>query len=645
MSTGKLVQGALRQLDSASSERWGVWFKKIQRTLFLVAFGTLLLLGGAGVAQAESARIADASRLGPEPLSLTTYLAVLEDPSLEMSWSEVQQADVSRRFRENSRPGESLNFGFTQSAYWFRFSVRNTSDQVLERMLELSANHLSDIEFYAPGATGQPELIKTGDARPFSSRPYNNRFFVFPLLLPAHSEQVYYLRVHHPTGSVHLPLRLWEPWAFHAYERRDYVSLAWYFGMAFGMILFNFLLFVSLRETIYLKYVGFVMLMATSLLLKSGRAKESLPELIAWSNPLVYVSYALTLAALLVFMRDMLNTARTIPRLDRLIKMLMVLLLSGAVGFAVSLQTFANYGVYLYMLTTAGILAIGIYCVVQRQRSAYFFVAAFSLFCLGALVTGLYTVGLLPVNALTSKALQMGSIAEMMLLALALADRYNQMRRDKEKAQTEALAAQQHLVESLRVSEHVLEARVAERTEALNVLNGQLEALSMTDALTGVANRRRFDEVLAREWARAGRSGQPLALVMLDIDWFKKFNDHEGHQVGDQCLRRVAQFLNDRPHREGDLVARYGGEEFAIIAPGTDKANALVMARAICRDLQAFHLPHEVSEFGCITLSIGVAAAIPQGSQGFETLIQHADAALYQAKADGRNRAVAYPCG
>ena len=610
--------------------------------LLFVFFGMLLFLGTAGAARSENAQAVDASQLGQQPLSLTAHLAVLEDPGLELSWSDVQQAATVSRFRDNTKPGESLNFGFTPSAYWIRFSLRNTSNQALERMLELSANHLSDIEFYAPKATGQPELIKTGDARPFSSRPYNNRFFVFPLRLPAQSEQVYYLRIHHATGSVHVPLRLWEPQAFHAYERQDYVALAWYFGLASGMILFNLLLFLSMREAIFLKYVGFVMLMATSLLLKSGRAKELLPELVTWSNPLLYVSYALTLAALLVFMRDMLNTARTIPRLDRLIKILMVLLLSGAVGFAVSLQTFAQYGVYLYMLTTVGILAIGIYCVFQRQRSAYFFVAAFSLFCLGALVTGLYTVGLLPVNALTTKALQMGSVADMMLLALALADRYNQLRRDKDKAQTEALKAQQHLVESLRASEHILEARVAERTEELNLLNGQLEALSMTDALTGVANRRRFDEVLAREWARARRSGQSLALAMLDVDWFKKFNDHYGHQAGDQCLRRVAQFLNDRPHREADLVARYGGEEFAIIAPGTDSVNALAMARAICHALQELHLPHERSEFGRLTLSIGVAALVPQGGQGHEILIQHADAALYQAKAEGRNRAMAY---
>lgn len=619
--------------------------KRITVTVLWVLSSLWLQLCSPIAAAAESGRIANAGRLGQEPLSLTTYLAVLEDPSLELSLSDVQQLRTTSRFRDNKTAGPALNFGFTRSAYWFHFTLRNPSDQVLERMLELNANHLADIEFYAFKETGQPVLIKTGDAQPFASRPYANRFFVFPLSLPPQSEQVYYLRIHHPTGSVHLPLRLWEPTAFHAYERQDYVGLAWYFGLAIGMILFNLLLYASLRETVYLKYVSFVLLMAFSLSIKSGRAKEILPELIAWSNPLVYISYALTLAALLVFMRDMLNTAQMIPKLDRLLKLLMGLLLLAAVGFTISLETFAQSGVYLFMLTTAGILVIGIFCALRRQRSAYFFVAAFFLLCLGAVVTGLYTVGLLPVNALTSRSLQMGSVADMLLLALALADRYNQLRLDKDQAQTEALTAQQRLVESLRASEHILEARVAERTRELHVLNGQLEVMSMTDALTRVANRRRFDEVLASEWARARRSGQPLALAMIDVDWFKKFNDHYGHQAGDQCLRRVADFLNDRAHRGADLVARYGGEEFAIIAPGTDNANALVMARAICRDLQALCLPHHVSEFGCITLSIGVAALSPQGPQGFETLIQHADAALYQAKADGRNRAVAYPGG
>lgn len=617
-----------------------IWIQAIHQPWLGAVLGLLLLACSPWPAQANNARAMEASQLEQGSRSLTAYLDVLEDPGLALTLPEVQQPGVAGRFTENHLPGDALNYGFTRSAYWLRFTLRNDSDQALERFLEIAANHLSNLDFYQPDGHGALTAIRTGDALAFSTRPYKNRFFVFPLQLAPHSSQVYYLRVHHPTGSVFFPLRLWEPQAFHAYERQDYVSLAWYFGLALGMILFNLLVYLSLREQLYLKYVSFVFFMGSSLLIKSGRAKELLPDGLWWSNLFVYVGYSLTLATLVVFMRHMLNTALIIPRLDRLLKLLIGLLLLGALVFTVALETFARYGVILFMLSTLVILGVGVFCAFQRHRSAYFFVAAFSLVCLGVVVTGLYTMGLLPVNAFTSKALQIGSVADMLLLALAMADRMNQLRQEKAKAQSEALVAQQHLVESLQASEQVLEARVAQRTSELQVLNLKLEALSTTDGLTGVANRRRFDEVLASEWARASRTGQPLALLMMDVDWFKKFNDHYGHQAGDDCLRRVAQVFNNSVRRSGDLVARYGGEEFTILAPATDSASALRLAQTICQSLQAQTLAHEASDFGYVTLSIGVAVWVPQPHESAQGLVKSADEALYQAKAQGRNRAV-----
>ena len=185
-----------------------------------------------------------------------------------------------------------------------------------------------------------------------------------------------------------------------------------------------------------------------------------------------------------------------------------------------------------------------------------------------------------------------------------------------------------------------LEERVMERTRELEAANLQLAALSTTDALTGIANRRRFDEVLAREWNRAARLGQPLALGMIDIDWFKKYNDHYGHQAGDDCLRRAAEVFASCILRSSDMVARYGGEEFVFIAPGIDSDDALHIARHICEALQALALPHALSSFGCVTASIGVAAMIPQEHEGPDTLMMAADQAMYRAKAQGRNQAV-----
>ena len=155
-----------------------------------------------------------------------------------------------------------------------------------------------------------------------------------------------------------------------------------------------------------------------------------------------------------------------------------------------------------------------------------------------------------------------------------------------------------------------------------------------------LALRRRFDEVLANEWNRAERLAQPLALAMIDIDWFKKYNDRYGHQAGDECLQAVAAVLSANICRTGDLVARYGGEEFAFIAPATGGVIALDMARKVCAALQATALPHPMSVYGQVTVSIGIAAMVPNQQLSPDILLKSADEALYCAKKQGRNRAV-----
>jgi diguanylate cyclase (GGDEF)-like protein len=185
-----------------------------------------------------------------------------------------------------------------------------------------------------------------------------------------------------------------------------------------------------------------------------------------------------------------------------------------------------------------------------------------------------------------------------------------------------------------------LEDKVDERTRALEASNRKLAELSATDGLTGVANRRHFDATLALEWARARRSGETLALCLLDVDLFKHYNDHYGHQAGDDCLRQVAGLISLHMRRSTDLVARYGGEEFAVISPGIDAVRALEMAHAVRAALPARALSHARSPFEVMTVSIGVAVMVPCEQNTPEQLVRRADEALYEAKRQGRNRVV-----
>jgi diguanylate cyclase (GGDEF)-like protein len=167
-----------------------------------------------------------------------------------------------------------------------------------------------------------------------------------------------------------------------------------------------------------------------------------------------------------------------------------------------------------------------------------------------------------------------------------------------------------------------------------------LRHIALIDGLTGIANRRRLDEVFEAEWRRAVRTHAQLSLILCDIDHFKNYNDHYGHQAGDDCLRTVAQLIAGQMNRPGDLAARYGGEEFVCILPDTSPEGATQVAERIRAEVQARALPHAHSSAGSVvTLSLGIATVIPAPGLACEQMIAVADNCLYEAKKGGRNRA------
>lgn len=195
-------------------------------------------------------------------------------------------------------------------------------------------------------------------------------------------------------------------------------------------------------------------------------------------------------------------------------------------------------------------------------------------------------------------------------------------------------------IDRLTHQQQVLEQLVAARTAELEESNRKLAELSTTDGLTGVNNRRGFDLALETQWRRALRSGQNVALSMLDVDYFKKYNDHYGHQAGDAALRAVAEMITIHGRRASDIVARYGGEEFALLAVGSTAAEAFATAQDVCLELARRRMLHEQSPFGIMTISVGVAVLLPDADNSPELLLEMADRALYRAKEQGRNMAL-----
>ncbi len=203
------------------------------------------------------------------------------------------------------------------------------------------------------------------------------------------------------------------------------------------------------------------------------------------------------------------------------------------------------------------------------------------------------------------------------------------------------------------ISEVVLQAKInamrrlvemqrslVEVTQELNTANKELQRLSTTDGLTGLANRRFFDELSAREWRRCERMKKPMSLVMVDVDHFKKYNDTYGHQGGDECLKLVAAQVARAAPRASDLAARYGGEEFVLVLGETTMDGAKWVANHIRQHVAELNLPHSASSIGHVSVSCGVASVLPLEGQEFDTLLKFADEALYKAKEQGRNTVV-----
>lgn len=190
----------------------------------------------------------------------------------------------------------------------------------------------------------------------------------------------------------------------------------------------------------------------------------------------------------------------------------------------------------------------------------------------------------------------------------------------------------------LQAAKKVMEKIMGE----LQAANEKLKVLSAQDGLTGVSNRRVFEEYLEREWRCAQRQKEPITIIMLDVDYFKMYNDTYGHFLGDECLKRIATVLTESAKRSGDLVARYGGEEFVIVARNTDATGAQVLAEKIRHAVAALKVPHDMSKVAPhVTVSLGIATTIPAFNTSYRRIMETADKALYRAKREGRNRWVA----
>ena len=290
------------------------------------------------------------------------------------------------------------------------------------------------------------------------------------------------------------------------------------------------------------------------------------------------------------FTRTFLDTGSFARRLDKLAVVTQGLAALGLVAsFLLPYSKLILPIAILTIIVVSLIMTLGTLGLVKGYKPARYFMIAWGMLLVGVLAYMLKVFGVLPHNMLTQNGFQLGSLVEMVLLSLALASRVRELQRQ-----------------------------------------------SRTDTLTRVPNRRHFDEVSANEFERTRRGNGALALLVVDIDHFKQFNDQFGHARGDEVLQQVAERLGNGVRR-GDHVCRFGGEEFAVILPGTDGSEAASVAESL-REIVA----STASSDAPVTVSIGVASTRDREFASVDELFQAADRALYQAKDQGRNRVVRF---
>ena len=564
-------------------------------------------------------------------LSLARQAYVLEDRDKTLSLDDVRALGD-----EHWQPSgvEVLNFSFSKSAYWIRLELINLSVQAREMLLE-AAMPLHD--YFDVYYLQEDQLLKqysTGDRRAYDSRPVNTRNFVFPIELAAQKSLTVYMRVDTHDGLYDaIPLNLWDPEDYSV--ENEYVShiFGYYYGAILALIIYNLLLFISTRERLFIYYSAYLIAFFVWNVTFRGYAYEYFwPQWVVFNNQILAISGSLIFIFLTLFSFKFLPVHQNSPVLYRALVMLMV---ANLITLPMSMMNI--YATSFLIIIPSGILSMILLMLVAGKsslmgsRPARLFLLAWTILILSALIYYLRVFAILPSNFITENGLNIGSALEFLLLAYALADQINTLKNEKMQAEQRVLDAQLTLTRSL-------EDKVRERTIELEHLNEKFKTASITDEMTGLYNRRYYNEVIDKQINRARRENRIFVYAIIDVDRFKEYNDTYGHQKGDEVLQKLARLIKSILQRSSDIVFRMGGEEFCIISSVEHEDQGRALMEKLRQGILDLSIEHQGSELGILSASIGLVMLSDYTDSGSKQLYAQADKALYRAKSAGRNR-------
>jgi two-component system, sensor histidine kinase LadS len=569
-----------------------------------------------------------------------------------------------------SLPDEVANFGLTTEVYWFRLpltiTVGERANDGHDWLLEISYSLLDQVDFYlrddgAVNSNSSPRWQQSAGLRqPFEERLLPHRFLLFPLPSLQTGEYTIYLRVH-SLHAMQVPAALWHVDDYLWRDESHNIVVGLLAGAMLVMLVYNLLLYSVVRDPIYLYYTGVVIAV---LLLQFGMLGIGVRHF--WPHAPDFAAHSVLFGGLMSTYSCARFTVAFLQLKERGHILYRPYFFLGQFSLAMALLSlFAPTSIMVLMMVlcalTGGLMATLILTNVwgSNERPVRIFAVGWTVLITGVLLLALNKLGLLPMNFFTEQMVSVGILIQLVLFSMALGDRINFEKQQtltaqritlatlasEHQANTQALKdeertrqAQETTLRLRTQSNAELEREIDTRTRELSLATEQLREISRVDALTGLYNRREFNERLDTEHGRAMRAGTALSLVLLDVDHFKAINDSYGHAAGDDCLRFFAALTRDMLAHEAAIVCRYGGEEFALLLPGYTSAGACVLAERVRLQLSSQYVQSQNRRLR-LTVSAGIAglAASDAGTIPARTLVERADRALYEAKAAGRN--------
>ena len=569
---------------------------------------------------------------------------------------ETQDSDVdtvlSGQTQWQVEPSNTLSLGLLDEPVWFRFSIPASR---VARILTVDYAPLDDVQIWYFEEGVQVRYHRVGDLLPFAQRPINYEKFAFDIPPRVQATDIV-MRVQ-TSGSMRLPLQLWESSQFQVHNAEQNMVMGLVFGFIGAMMVSNLFLFVTTRSVTFLSYCSYVFFTTLTLASLHGYGYKYLwPESVWFAGHSTGVFATAMIVSSLVFSIQLLQVSKHSRLLHRILK-IAVMGYAIALAFSLVLSTYVYIRILLVILLIAIglILFTGVFLWHRGVRLARFYTLAWATLLFSGLMASLDNADIITLPIASHNMIIFGATIETFLLALALALSYSQQRDDLLKTQAVALErekqsrkVQEEIIRIKEESEHALEYKVQERTLELEIAlrelsekNQELENKNTTDPLTGIRNRRYFDKKLLAELRRSRREQTELSLVMLDIDKFKPVNDKYGHVIGDECIKTVAMCMSQALKRPSDDACRYGGEEFALILPATSSAGAMRLVEGIRKTIETTFVDTSAGSIA-LTVSAGICTLVVQSSDDEAVIIERADKALYAAKRNGRNQVVSY---